>query len=328
MTDMTRRDVFKAVITFDNPPRIGMSMPEPYGDDMLVCEWGGRIEEPASPRGGELKRWRDEWGCAWASLTDYDKGEVVLGAIEDWSDLDAYVPPDMGREEDYRRAAEQFAADDEHFRVGMLPGFTFNISRKLRRLGEYLCDLVCERENIDRLHTIVRSQLLTSIDRWADAGADAIGFCEDWGMQDRLMISPDMWREIFKPEFQTLTTRARDRGLKVWMHSCGLITEIVPDLIECGIDVLQFDQPRLHGIDKLAEFAGRITFQCPVDIQTTLQSGEADLIRAEARELVEKLGSAGGGFVAGYYWGNEAIGITPEIQDQACRAFAEYGTYR
>ncbi|MDP6544838.1 MAG: uroporphyrinogen decarboxylase family protein [Phycisphaerae bacterium] len=325
---MTRRDVFKAVITFDDPPRIGMSMPEPYGDDMLVCEWGGQIEEPVEPQGSELKRWRDAWGCAWASLTDHDKGEVVLGAIEDWSDLDAYVPPDMGREEEYRAADEQFAADDEHFRVGMLPGFTFNISRKLRRLGNYLCDLMCERENIDRLHDIVRSQLLTSIDRWAAAGADAIGFNEDWGMQDRLMISPDMWREIFKPEFQTLTARARDRGLKVWMHSCGLITDIIPDLIECGIDVLQFDQPRLHGIDKLAEFAGKITFQCPVDIQTTLQSGDPELIRAEARELVEKLGSAGGGFVAGYYWGNEAIGITPEIQDQACQAFAEYGSYR
>jgi len=325
---MTQREIFTDVLTFNDPPRIGMSMPDPYPDDLLVCEWGGDTATPLEPQGNELKRWRDAWGVTWASLTDYDKGEVVAGAVEDWADLDAYVPPDMHREEDYRDLTEQFADDEEHFRVGMVPGFVFNIARKLRKLEDYLCDLMLEREKIDRLHDIVRSQLLTAIDRMAAAGADAVGFCEDWGTQDRLMISPQMWREIFKPEFKTLAGRAHDHGLYVWMHSCGLITEIIPDLIECGVNLLQFDQPRLHGIDKLAEFAGKITFQCPVDIQTTLQTHDADLIRAEAGELVEKLGSAGGGFVAGYYWGNQAIGIEPEVQDHACRAFVEFGTYR
>ena len=112
------------------------------------------------------------------------------------------------------------------------------------------------------------------------------------------------------------------------MHSCGKTTVIIPDLIEAGIDVLQFDQPQLHGLDNLARFHGQITFWCPVDIQTTLQTGDAARIEADAREMIDKLGGKDGGFIAGYYSGNEAIGLDPKWQDIACRAFTQYGDYR
>ena len=324
---MTSREIIQAVMACERPPRIGMSMPEPYLNDFGGGGRTGVGNTPLEPQGNELRRWRDEWGVTWASLTDFDKGEVVDPAIGDWADLDQYTPPDLTGEEDYRTAAKAIAEDTERFRMGSLPGFIFNIARKLRKLENYLCDIVLERKNIDRLHDIIRTQLLGAIDRYGQIGADGICFAEDWGTQDRLMIDPAMWREIFKPEFRTLAGRAHDYGMAVWMHSCGKITDIIPDLIECGVNFLQFDQPRLHGIDTLAQFAGRVTFQCPVDIQTTLQTRDGPTIRAEARELVEKLGGKGGGFVAGYYGGNQAIGITPEIQDHACKAFVEFGSY-
>jgi uroporphyrinogen-III decarboxylase len=153
-------------------------------------------------------------------------------------------------------------------------------------------------------------------------------FPEDWGTQDRLMIAPALWREVFAPEFRALAGAAHERGLFVIMHSCGKITDIIPDLIDCGIDCLQFDQPRLHGLDALARFAGRVSFWCPVDIQTTLQTRDAPRIAAEARELIDKLGRCGGGFIAGYYSSHEAIGLAPDVQTIACRAFVEHGTYR
>jgi uroporphyrinogen decarboxylase len=317
----------QAVLTFGGPERIGMTMPDPYPNDLLSAGRRGAADEPVEPQGNELRRWRDEWGVTWASLTDYDKGEVVEAAINDWSDLDAYQPPDLGRQDEYAAAAEKFAADGEHLRVGGIPGFVFNVARKLRRMDNYLCDLLLEPRKVARLNELVRAELLEAIDCWAAAGADAIMFPEDWGTQDRLMISPAMWREVFKSDFTTLAGRAREHGMFVLMHSCGKITDIIGDLIECGIHCLQFDQPRLHGIDKLAEFAGKVTYWCPVDIQKTLQTRDERQIREEARLLVEQLGADGGGFVGGYYWGNEAIGLTPDVQDIACQAFVEHGTY-
>lgn len=322
---MTSREIYEAAITFQDPPRIAMDLPKPYPCDVIYASRTEPAVTPLAPQAGELRRWRDEWGATWAALTEFDKGQVVAPAIADWSDLDRYVPPDLGSRHGYQAAADKFATDTEHYRLGVLPGFTFNVARKLRTLEEYFCDLALYREQIDKLHQMVRDQLLAGIDRLAEAGADGITFPEDWGTQDRLMVSPEMWREIFRPEFEALAGRAHEHGLAVRMHSCGKMTCIIDDLIQCGVNVLQFDQPCLHGIDTLAEFAGRVSYQCPVDIQRTLQTADPDLIRGEAREMIEKLG-AGGGFIAGYYDGNEAIGITPDIQDIACKAFVEFGS--
>jgi uroporphyrinogen decarboxylase len=133
---------------------------------------------------------------------------------------------------------------------------------------------------------------------------------------------------VFKPGFERLCGVAHERGLKVFMHSCGKTTVIIPDLIEAGVDLLQFDQPQLHGLDNLAQYHGEITFWCPVDIQKTLQTRDAAAIEADARAMIERLGGSQGGFVAGYYSGNDAIGLDPKWQDVACRAFTRYGDYR
>jgi len=324
---MKAREIVTATLEFSGPDRIAMCLPAPYPNDVIKASRRAAEPECLDPQGNELRRWRDEWGVTWASLTEFDKGEVVEPAIADWGDLDGYQPPELGRPEDYARVRDIFAADSEHFRIGSLPGFTFNVARKLRKLDTYLCDLALERANIDKLHGIVRSELLKAIDCLAEAGADAIMFPEDWGTQDRLMISPEMWKGIFKAEFRALAGRARERGLLVIMHSCGKMTDIIEDLIECGVNCMQFDQPRLHGIDLLSErYGGRMAFWCPVDIQTTLQTRDPEAIQLEARLLIDKLGRFDGGFIAGYYNGNEAIGLAPDIQDIACKAFVEHGT--
>jgi len=328
---VTSREIMKAVLTFSHPPRIGMTLPKPYPNDFLSGRRTppGGEETPLPPVGGEFRRWRDRWGSVWATLHEKVNGEVIEGAIKDWSELDRYQPPDMGTQAEYAQAAKAFAADQEHFRLGGIPGFTFNVARYIRKLENYLCDLIVERNNVLRLNAIVRGELLKAIDRWGQAGADGIMFCEDWGTQDRLMISPQMWREVFKPEFKALAGRAHEHGMFVLMHSCGKMTAVIEDLIEVGINCLQFDQPTLHGIDYLAKtYGGRMTFWCPVDIQKTLQTKDERLIRAEAKMLVERLGGFGGGFIAGYYGGNQAIGLTPDVQDIACRAFVEFGNYK
>ena len=93
---MTSREIIHAVLAFDHPPRTGMTLPAPYPQDMLFCGRDGTAKVPLAAQGNEVSRWRDEWGVTWASLTDFDKGEVVAGAVEDWSDLDGYTAPDLG----------------------------------------------------------------------------------------------------------------------------------------------------------------------------------------------------------------------------------------
>lgn len=326
---MTSREIVLRTINFQGPERIAMALPHPYPNDIIKRgvspdpDW--KPSRTFDPQQGAM--WEDEWGNVWARLENFSKGEVVEGAIKDWAQLEHYRMPTYDDPSRYEAPRAAFAEHPDHFRIGSLPGFPFAIMRYLRRMDIFLADLLLYPEEVRRLADSVTALLVRCIENWADAGADAVMFAEDWGTQDRLLVSPSMWREFFKPYFRTLCSAARRCNLSVWMHSCGYIYDIINDLIECGISVLQLDQPGLFGVDRLAaEFGGRVTFWCPVDIQRVLPTGDAQRIEGFARELVEKLGAFGGGFIAGYYGGNEAIGVRPEWQDVACRAFVKYAT--
>lgn len=329
---MTSRDIVRAVLDHDNPPRIGRSFPEPYGSDFAHASLrnGPRATDWEPAGEGRWER-TDDWGNRWYRGTTSSSGEVIRPCLESWDDLDSYEFPDYADPARWEGVAEKVTAnldsDNPKWMIGGLPGFPFNVARYMRRLDNFLADLCLEPERVEHLLTRVADVLIKAITRYGRYGHDAIMFCEDWGLQDRLMIHPAMWRQVFKPHFRRLVGIARDCGLRVFMHSCGKVTDIIPDLVEVGISVLQFDQQHVHGLDTLAEFHGRVTYWCPVDIQYVLPTHDRERIDDWARRLVEQLGR-GGGFIGGYYGNPQDIGVPREVQDWACQSFMKYGTFR
>lgn len=318
-------------IEFRNPERIAMSCPAPFPNDFAGAGIRSAPDAPTLPRWKteRSERWKDEWGNTWERVDTRVSGEVVEGAITDWSQLESYRMPNLDDERRFTGAEEIFAKNPDKYRIGWLPGFPFSIGRNIRKLEFFLEDLVAHPDEIRELCNRIADLLDRIIRIYARLGADGVMFCEDWGCQDRLMISPRMWRTFFRPYFERLGGLTKQLGIHLLMHSCGYVYDIIPDLVECGVRVLQFDQPRLHGIERLSKnFGGKVAFWCPVDIQTTLQTGDREKIRADAKLMIEKLGCFGGGFIGGYYGSNEGIGAHPDWQKWACEAFLEYGTYR
>ena len=323
----TSREIIRRVLAFDDPPRIGMTFDGGRMNDLIGVgpEPSPDFDEQRHRSADGAERWLDEWGCTWQRLEAFSKGEVAEGPIKEWSDLDSYEPPRILKPSRYEASKRRLAENPDKYPLGWLPGFPFAIGRKLRTMERYLLDVVAEPKNLRRLNAMIRHLLLGQIELYAELGCTGVGFAEDWGTQERLLINPAHWRALFRPEFEALCDAAHSRGMTVWMHSCGYLVSIIDDLIEAGIDVLQFDQPALYGIDFLAErYGGRVTFWCPVDIQQTLQSGDRDLIRAEAKVLVEELGR-GGGFIAKNYPSPEAINVKTEWDQWAYEAFREFG---
>jgi uroporphyrinogen-III decarboxylase len=197
----------------------------------------------------------------------------------------------------------------------------------MRTLDEYLMDLVLEKDCISVLHDRIDAALESMIRNYAAVGVNSVFFPEDWGTQGQTLISPALWREEFFPRFRKLCDFAHELDVKVFMHSCGKIEAIVPGLIEAGVDVLQFDQADLHGIDRLAEYQkdSNITFWCPVDVQKTLQTQDEQIIRAKVREMLDKLWKKCGGFIAGYYPDDASLGLDPQWQRFACDEFIKHG---
>lgn len=322
---MTPQEIVRRTLANAGPERVARS----FGDSDFVwasCTAQTHATDWIAIGGGRWER-KDEWGNTWARLDPTSKGEVVTGVLDELAAIDRYTFPDFTRPADYIGVSERRAQLPDQWLIGSLPGFAFNIARKMRKLDQYLMDLALEGERIRHLHDRIDAMLEAMIRNYAAAGVDCVMFPEDWGTQNQTLISPAMWRAEFFPRTQKLCGLAHELGIKVFMHSCGKIEAIVPGLVEAGIDVLQFDQPDLHGIDRLAAYQqrGAITFWCPVDIQTTLQLRDERIIRAKALEMLDKLWRGRGGFIAGYYSDNASIGLEPKWQDYASAAFTACG---
>jgi uroporphyrinogen decarboxylase len=94
--------------------------------------------------------------------------------------------------------------------------------------------------------------------------ADLLMIAQDFGDLRGVTIGPDLWRRIFKPHFKALFSEwHRISRMKIGMHSCGAISEILEDLIECGLDVINPVQVSARGMEPESlsrRFGGRIVF--------------------------------------------------------------------
>lgn len=328
---LSSREIVQMSLAFASPPRIPYAMGGPFPSDFRGVRRKpapNRVQQPWTERTGY---WNmiDEWGNEWRRLESITKGEVYKGVIEEsWDLLETYDWPDVDRDDLYDEAAEQvkqYHREGYYVQGGM--SMAFDIARYMRRMEIFLFDCAAEPERVEILLDRIGSILERQVHRYADIGCDGIGSGEDWGTQDRLLVSPPMFRRLFKPVYARVAGAARERGMSFRLHSCGYVRDVIEDWIETGVTILQFDQPELHGIDHLAEkFGGRVHFECPVDIQTTLQTRDHAVIERAAREYIDTLAAPfGGGFIAGYYGSNEALGLNPAFQETASKTFMEHG---
>lgn len=129
--------------------------------------------------------------------------------------------------------------------------------------------------------------------------ADIFLMGDDFGMQSGLLVSKQMWRKFFKTNFKKFIDLAHKFGFKVMHHTCGSVRELIPEFIECGLDILQSLQPNARGMDLKElkqEFGRDLTFHGSICIQKVLPFGSP----AKVREMVRRqmnAGKPGGGFI-------------------------------
>ena len=127
-------------------------------------------------------------------------------------------------------------------------------------------------------------------------GVDILCFYDDLGAQTSLQFDPEMFRRFYKPFYKKIWSSIKEKNSNayVFLHACGNISEIIPDLIECGLDILHPLQPETMDVYALSSrYAKDLVFWGTMSNQYTLTRGSKDDIVREVRERIEKIGSTG-----------------------------------
>ncbi len=174
----------------------------------------------------------------------------------------------------------------------------------LRGLDNLLVDMVAAPEMADFLLDRFTDYYVAYFDRMFTAAAGAIDIlriADDMGMQDRLLLAPELFARFIVPRVARLADMAHSHGVAVMFHSCGSIVPFVEPLIAAGVDVLDPLQVTAAGMDPQllkARFGHRICLHGGVDTQYLLPQGTPEQVAQAVHELIHTLGPAGGYILA------------------------------
>ena len=297
---MSSRELVRKAINFENPERI------PYTGSMVESDFTGDTVALLPDMGGQW--WLgaggyDEWGCLWEVDPEHgDMGQVANIAVEDLDDLSALKTPDASDPARYAEWTDllEKAERMEKYVVCCNTSYFFERAHFLHGFENTMMDIALKPdamkiflEHIAEYHF----KTLDVIERDFRGRVHGYRCTDDWGTQNAPLVSPATFADMFLPLYKKIFDRVHELEMDVWMHSCGQILDILPMLVEAGLDVVNLTQPNIFPISRLAEFKGEVAFEMCVDEQTTLISGDKAAIAAEIAVILDAFAAENGGFI-------------------------------
>jgi uroporphyrinogen decarboxylase len=283
----------------------------------------------------------DEWGIGWRKPKEggfyYDMFDHPLSkssSIEDIKNFPWPDPADPARFEGLQERA-RFVAEEQGELVilgGLAAGF-IELTAWVRGFARFYPDMVT---NIDWLTYLMDTIIDLKMAYWEVAlpmvgeYADVVQEADDLAGQFGLLISPQIYREVVKPRHKKIMDFIKARSdAKIFFHSCGAIREIIPDMIDIGIDIINPVQVSATGMESSAlkrDFGNDMTFWGGlVDTQGVFTNGTEQQVRDEVRRRVDDLGP-GGGFIAATVHNIQA-NVPPQNVMAMWETLQEYGDY-
>ena len=241
--------------------------------------------------------WENEWGTRRVDTgVGFHPQYFPMG--EGYEYIDRVNFPDASDETRFMEADRILQNRNGRYMIGKVGHTLFERLWMLRGFDNMLMDPYVDEENFLILKQRVMDVNLAMIDKWLDRDVDGISFSDDWGHQRDLLINPQDWRKYYKNDYINMFSRIHRAGKHVWMHLCGNIIAILPDLIEIGLNVLNPVQPQAMDVNYLAkEFGGKVCFNGGIDVQGTMIKGSPKDVKNEVMHLIEIFGCYNGGYI-------------------------------
>lgn len=209
----------------------------------------------------------------------------------------------------------------------------YEISSSLRGTEELFIDMLLNSQYVEALAERVLEEhlkafytmLLEAVGQWVQM----VVISDDYGSQERLLFSPEIFRKVYKPRLRRLVEHIRKMvSAKIYIHSDGAIAEIIPDLIEIGLDGLNPVQYTAVGMEPerlKREFGKDLGFFGGGVDNEVLSFGTVEDVRRDARRQITKLAPGGGYIFATIH--NISPEVPPENITACFDAALEFGRY-
>ncbi len=222
----------------------------------------------------------DEFGCTFELAEPGVNGEIKRPIFADWRALDSYRMPteilenaDFSQINEHAKRSEQFVLVGTHIRP-------FERMQFMRGTEDLLMDLALGEPYAERLAKQLHEFSLRELEKLVNTDIDAISFMDDWGTQQSLLISPQLWRQFFKPMYREYCDLAKSKGKYIFFHSDGNIELIYRDLVEIGIHAIN-SQLFCMDLEGLVEkYGDKICFYGEIDRQRILPFGTVTEVHA------------------------------------------------
>jgi uroporphyrinogen decarboxylase len=290
---------------------------------------------------GDYSAYTDEWGIDWHMPKEggfyYDMYRHPMATVETVDEIEDYAWPDPADPHRFTGLRERARAAHEQGKLVILGGLCAGVTEMhswLRGYAQYYTDFYLNPELTGYLMDKV---VELKIAYWERALAEACGYvdvvieADDMAGQDRLLISPDIYRRLIKQRHTQIHAFIKQRAptVKLWFHSCGAIRPLIGDLIETGIDILNPVQKSAAGMDLVGlkrDFGKDLTFWGGgVDTQRVFGTGTPQQVRDDVKRSIDAL-APGGGFVFATVHNTQA-NVPPENFMAMWETLQQHGTY-
>jgi len=315
--------------------------PEQWKDWTLADGSAGKVPVDFNPvpdgKGGWV--WLDELGQPFRVMHKgahyFDIIRYPLQDAQSISDILAYQPPRLTDEYlGYLNERAKWLHDNTEWAImASFEGKFTEAGQNIRGFDTFLMDMAARPDWAEALMDRLLESHLEELPRFAKAVGEYVQIVQlgdDLGTQQGPLISPAMHERMVLPKRKVLYGAIKEQmGLPIFLHSCGGIYELIPQLIEAGVDILNPVQTTARGMDPARlkrEFGDKITFWGGgIDTQTVLAFGTPERIREHVRERIRIL-APGGGFVFNHIH-NVQANVPPENVVAMFDAAYEFGRY-
>ncbi len=261
-----------------------------------------------TPYTDEKGRVIDEWGIGrsivgrFPTIVLHPLQKATMEELEAWKLPD---PKDPGRYEGLAELAKHYYEDTDKYVTACSAnsGQVFDVCQYVRGAAEFFEDLYEDEDFARLLIKKINDYLIELNLEYLDHVGpyiQCLEFTSDFGSQHSAFISTKMFRDFFKEPYTELYAACKKKcpHIKIFMHSCGDVHDLIEEFIDCGVDIMNPIQPTAENMESAAlkaRYGDRVTFHGAIDIQQAIFGSDED-VKNEVKRAIRSV-APGGGYI-------------------------------